>query len=161
MWTCKTGVFHTDLCSLEKILLISGKISYSDWNHIFNFCLWYQKLGQQCLFPAGAKLFFVFPFCFTVKEMKAKEICVGKLSAWGWAFTPHGSRTETHRVYSEGKIKVTQRDIFFFIQLILFCSVCQDIVVGDMCLSKRFKLFYTAASDLKAFQTLSRDQVLL
>lgn len=62
--------------------------------------------------------------------------------------------------------KITHGDFFSFFlfsysRLIIFSSVCQDATVGDMCLSKRFKLFYRAASDLKAFQTFSRDQILL
>lgn len=147
------------LGSLEKFLFISAKISYSDWNHIFNLRLCIKNMDNKetSLFPACAKLFSFFPFCFTLKEMKAKEICVGKPSPWGWALTCDGSRTETHRIYS----KLLKGIFSFFTQLILSCSVCQDIMVGDMCPSKRLKLFYTAASDLKAFQTLSGNQVLV
>lgn len=56
-------------------------------------------------------------------------------------------------IYSEGKINVTQVDFFL--------PVYQNIITGDMCRSKRAKVFYTAVSDLKSLQTLSRDQMLL
>lgn len=44
--------------------------------------------------------FFSSVLCFTVKEVKAKEICVGKPSPWGWALT-HDGRTES--IQSENK----------------------------------------------------------
>lgn len=70
-----------------------------------------------------------------------------------WAPTCDDSKMETHKIYSEGKINVTQGEFFF--------PVYQDIITGYTCLSKRVKVFQTGISDLKSLQTLSKDLMLL
>lgn len=83
-------------------------------------------------------------------------------------YTCGGGRTETHLFRSEDQSYSRGAFIFiFYFSLknkffpVWFVGISWWRICVFLCLSKKLKLFYTSASYLEAFQTLSKVQVLL